>query len=102
MLPPAHLVSRVAGTAEAAVAVLAGGVDAAVGQGVRREPAVCRCVISAVCRCRCVKYQRSTLQQLYLPRVRALVDIHAESVDALAHTLVPTAARHSYQECRLY
>ena len=40
VLPPAHLVSRVAGTAEAAVAVLAGGVDAAVGQGVRREPVV--------------------------------------------------------------
>ena len=98
VLPPAHLVSRVAGTAEAAVAVLAGGVDAAVGQGVCREPAVCRCVISAVCRCRCVKYQRSTLQQL--PRVCTLVDIYAESVDTLAHTLVPTAARHSYQECR--
>ena len=50
MLPPAHLVARVAGTAEAAVAVAALGVDAAVGQGVRGEPAVCRYVISAVCR----------------------------------------------------
>ena len=46
----AHLVARVAGTAEAAVAVAALGVDAAVGQGVRGEPAVCRYVISAVCR----------------------------------------------------
>ena len=50
VLPPAHLVARVAGTAEAAVAVAALGVGAAVGQGVRGEPAVCRYVISAVCR----------------------------------------------------
>ena len=28
---------------------------------------------------------------MQLPRVGALVDVHAESVDALAHTLVPTA-----------
>ena len=39
----------------------------------------------------CVDSRHVISAAVKLPRVRALVDIHAESVDALAHTLVPTA-----------